>query len=328
MRTRPARVSFFVAVFLALLECAVSPPLPAAADDNELTLLEPTPVATQAPAEEGSLSTGPTEWKTLPDEAPADPSGAGTIPDDAPADQSGAGGTMPDDASDETANQQQLDVMPTQAGDQSAPAVRPTEVTESSADGPVSVSIGADGSDPLFDSTAAGAPASAQESDGQAVVVALAEVNGSGVTGTAALTATDGGTRIVLELSGTEQGDAAALYSGSCDALGLLPKIYLSAPDTDGRSDTLLPTDPLNALRNDFAVVVYVPQQEGGKVLACGDIPPETQAVPPSDSGGVTSTGVGTAAPRGDAALRALLALVGAAFLVAAAAVRRGARSA
>ncbi|MDP9366803.1 MAG: hypothetical protein M3Q03_00770 [Chloroflexota bacterium] len=116
-------------------------------------------------------------------------------------------------------------------------------------------------------------PAAAQ--DEESVEFDLNELNDSGVTGTAVLTAEGDETNITLELTGDAivGGHPANIYEGTCDDLDPNPAFELTDVDEDGLSETTVDVS-LEDLTGDtpYAINVLLSSEELGVYIACGDI--------------------------------------------------------
>ncbi len=120
---------------------------------------------------------------------------------------------------------------------------------------------------------AAVGPAAAQ--DEESVEFDLNEVNDSGVTGTAVLTADDDETNVTVELTGEAiVGDHPVnIYEGTCDDLDPNPAFPLTEVDEDGLSETTVEAS-LEDLTGDtpYAINVLLSSEETGVYIACGNI--------------------------------------------------------
>jgi hypothetical protein len=104
----------------------------------------------------------------------------------------------------------------------------------------------------------------------------LKEKHGSGVSGTATLTAAKKSVRVVLRMSGKlKDGLPAHIHTGPCrrEPTFANPRIWTSLFDVvKGKSVTALTTMTMKRLRTaQFSINVHHPQTLG--VIACGDIP-------------------------------------------------------
>lgn len=108
------------------------------------------------------------------------------------------------------------------------------------------------------------------------VVVPIAELNGSGVSGDASLTDNgDGTTTVDILVDGATGGHPAHVHSGTCAALGDV--VYpLTDVDASGSSVTIIDA-PLADLSTagPYAVNIHLSADEIGSYVACGDIPAE-----------------------------------------------------
>ena len=123
----------------------------------------------------------------------------------------------------------------------------------------------------------------------EAVTVWLEPVGGSGVSGTATLTAVGDGTRVTLEIAGLAAGaDArATLHAGTCEmpSASFTPLPDLKA-ETTGRASA---TGPV-LFRGTEAIALatiadgerIITIQVGGQLVACGVIPRQTTASAPA----------------------------------------------
>jgi hypothetical protein len=128
-------------------------------------------------------------------------------------------------------------------------------------------------------------PNSATSSD--EVMVELAELNGSGESGTATLTATGDQTRVVLELRNpTTDSQPAHIHEGSCGP-GLNPEpLHGLLNAMEGQSETVV-NRPLSELTaGGLAINVHESDAELDTYVACGNLPGGGDATDSSDDGG------------------------------------------
>ena len=127
----------------------------------------------------------------------------------------------------------------------------------------------------------------AQEADTR-LTVELEEVENSGISGTAVLTATlgvfsaslGGDTQVSMELRGAELdgNHPTHIHTGTCDnfdpdPLYPLETVELSAVDREGISETTVEDVTLESLREgDFVILVHQSPEELTKYLVCGEI--------------------------------------------------------
>ena len=110
-----------------------------------------------------------------------------------------------------------------------------------------------------------------------ALAAVLDEVDGSGVTGAAAISANNGGIEVIATLSGAPEGaHANHLHHGACDDLGAI-HITLEelVADADGDADATTSDDeqPLSHFEEGH----YLAAHEGGNdtvgaVISCGNV--------------------------------------------------------
>jgi hypothetical protein len=108
----------------------------------------------------------------------------------------------------------------------------------------------------------------------EALTFDLEEQNDSGISGTATITPT--GTdefEVLLELSGAGAGPQPAhIHPGTCAELNPSPKYVLTNVE-NGRSETTVPTSPLDLLDEELAINVHKSEAEADVYVACGDLP-------------------------------------------------------
>ena len=107
---------------------------------------------------------------------------------------------------------------------------------------------------------------------GNTVTVDLAELNGSGESGTATLTAEGPQTRVVLELSNpASDSQPAHIHKGTCDNLDPAPAFGL--PNVESGMSEATVDVTLDALESgEYAVNVHKSNDEADVYVACGDI--------------------------------------------------------
>lgn len=112
------------------------------------------------------------------------------------------------------------------------------------------------------------------------VTVDLNEVEDSGISGTAVLTAAAEGVEVVMELGGAElDGDHPThIHTGTCDdfdpnPLYPLETVVLSSVDDQGLSDTMLDDVALETLWDgEYVILVHQSAEELTSYLVCGEI--------------------------------------------------------
>ncbi|CAA9218577.1 MAG: hypothetical protein AVDCRST_MAG93-343 [uncultured Chloroflexia bacterium] len=128
----------------------------------------------------------------------------------------------------------------------------------------------------------------AAQDDATQISVELQEVENSGISGTAVLTATlgvfsaslGGDTQVSMELRGAELdgNHPTHIHTGTCDdfdpdPLYPLQTVELSAVDREGISETTVEDVTLESLREgDFVILVHQSPEELTKYLVCGEI--------------------------------------------------------
>ena len=111
-----------------------------------------------------------------------------------------------------------------------------------------------------------------ESAGGNSVTVDLAELNGSGESGTATLTAEDQQTRVVLELSNpASDSQPAHIHKGTCANLDPAPAFGL--PNVEGGTSEATVDVTLDALESgEYAINVHKSNDEADVYVACGDI--------------------------------------------------------
>ena len=107
----------------------------------------------------------------------------------------------------------------------------------------------------------------------ETVTIELKALNNSGESGKATLTAMDGKTKVVVDLTGAPEGVAqpAHIHQGTCENLGS-PKYPLKAVK-NGKSETTVDAKLGDLTAGDFAINVHKSEKEISTYVACGDIP-------------------------------------------------------
>jgi Domain of unknown function (DUF4331) len=113
-----------------------------------------------------------------------------------------------------------------------------------------------------------GTPAASTE-----VTVTLHELNGSGMSGTATLTAVgDKQTRVVITATGATGDHSAHIHAGTCDNLNPNPLFPLNNVDKNGTSDTTIDVSLTQLMGGGFAINGHKSAQEIGVYVMCGNI--------------------------------------------------------
>lgn len=127
----------------------------------------------------------------------------------------------------------------------------------------------------LFVALAVVFAAPTRAAEGDSIEVDLAEIDGSGVSGTAVLTEENGAVTVDIEVSGdgVTGGHPAHIHLGTCDALDPNPLYPLASIDADGLSSTTIDGVTLDdLLAEPMAINVHKSAEEAGVYVACGNI--------------------------------------------------------
>lgn len=110
------------------------------------------------------------------------------------------------------------------------------------------------------------------------VTIDLAELNDSGVSGTATLTAMDGQTEVVVTLEGDDLSITRPnhIHAGTCDNLG---GVEYPLTDVMDEATTVVDVDLATLLEGNFAVNIHMSADEIGTFIACGNIEGEMMAM-------------------------------------------------
>lgn len=105
------------------------------------------------------------------------------------------------------------------------------------------------------------------------VTAALDELNGSGQSGTATLSAVgEGKTRVVVQLNGApESAQPAHIHKGSCDELDPTPAFPLDSTK-NGRSDTVVEASLDDLQASAYAINIHESEADPKTYVACGDL--------------------------------------------------------
>jgi hypothetical protein len=104
------------------------------------------------------------------------------------------------------------------------------------------------------------------------LTIELAELNDSGMTGTATLRAIGEETEIVLALDGATGDHPAHVHNGTCNDLDPNPAFPLELVDADGNSTTTIGISLEDLLAEPFAINIHLSADEIGVYVACGEI--------------------------------------------------------
>lgn len=118
------------------------------------------------------------------------------------------------------------------------------------------------------------APAGTAEPEAEAgVTVQLDELNDSGVSGSATLTATgENQTTVTIQVEGATGDHPAHIHTGTCDDLNPNPLFPLNDVDANGQSETVIDASLDQLSGGGFAINLHKSQQEIGVYTACGNI--------------------------------------------------------
>jgi LPXTG-motif cell wall-anchored protein len=118
----------------------------------------------------------------------------------------------------------------------------------------------------------------AAQSNADSVTIDLQELNDSGVSGTATLTAMDGQTQVVVSLEGDDLSIARPnhIHTGTCDNLG---GVEYPLTDVMDEATTMVNVDLATLLQGEYAVNVHKSADEIGTYIACGNIEGEMMAM-------------------------------------------------
>lgn len=113
------------------------------------------------------------------------------------------------------------------------------------------------------------APVSAQD---DSATIDLAELNDSGISGTASLTADGDATVVSIEVTGASGGHPAHIHEGTCDNLNPNPEYPLASVDADGTSETTVEVALDDLTGGEYAINLHESDTNLGTYVACGNI--------------------------------------------------------
>ncbi|MGH2532150.1 MAG: hypothetical protein ACRDJW_07550 [Thermomicrobiales bacterium] len=113
------------------------------------------------------------------------------------------------------------------------------------------------------------APVAAQE---DSVTIDLDELNDSGVSGEATLTADGDSTLVSIDVLGASGGHPAHIHEGTCDELNPNPTFPLTSVDADGLSETTVEVALDDLTADPYAINVHLSDTELGTYVTCGNI--------------------------------------------------------
>jgi len=116
-------------------------------------------------------------------------------------------------------------------------------------------------------------PAAAQDEAGESVLVTLAELDGSGVSGTATLTASGAQTGVTVQVAGASGVHPAHIHPGTCEAHDPTPAFPLTSVDASGGSNSTIGAALADLLTGGYVVDLHLSALELGTYVTCGPIP-------------------------------------------------------
>ncbi|MGH2560746.1 MAG: cupredoxin domain-containing protein [Thermomicrobiales bacterium] len=118
----------------------------------------------------------------------------------------------------------------------------------------------------------AGEAAPAEAEAGGQLAIDLAELNASGISGTATLIPNGEETEISVQLEGASGDHPAHIHLGTCDALDPNPEFPLESVAADGSSVTTVPVALADLTAGEFAINIHESVENIGRYIACGNI--------------------------------------------------------
>jgi hypothetical protein len=128
------------------------------------------------------------------------------------------------------------------------------------------------------------------------VTVELEELNGSGVHGTAVLTAQGDKTLVVMDVTGTAGDHPDHIHRSTCadpepNPLYPLTDVVLGQANPQGHSETLVDVPLEELLASPHLILIHKSKDEIGVYVACGDITANATAMPDTGAGAATAGG-------------------------------------
>jgi hypothetical protein len=105
----------------------------------------------------------------------------------------------------------------------------------------------------------------------RSITVPLNELNGSGMSGEATLTETDGGTQVSLMVDGAAGANPVHIHFGTCDNLGEVAAA-LTDIDATGMSETTVDLTLDDLTGEEYAINAHESAENIANYVACGDI--------------------------------------------------------
>jgi hypothetical protein len=152
-----------------------------------------------------------------------------------------------------------------------------------------------------------GNPADAQDGqDSDRASVTFAELNDSGLSGTAVLTARGKRTEVSMQINGVVSENPTHIHTGTCDDLDPNPKyplnnVELSTTELAGLSDTVVDVPLDELLSTPHLILIHKSAEELNTYYACGNIVAGMTAEAVENSGrrGVTTVEAGASVADG-----------------------------
>jgi hypothetical protein len=116
------------------------------------------------------------------------------------------------------------------------------------------------------------ATSSTTTTGGQSVVVQIAPVNNSGISGLATLTGNGDQTDVKVLTIGAQPGAVVLIQQGTCDNLNPTPAQLMPPLDATGSSSRSVPVS-LDSLRGGYSITIHTSLNDLAHPAACGAIP-------------------------------------------------------
>ena len=109
--------------------------------------------------------------------------------------------------------------------------------------------------------------------ENESIVIQMDELNGSGMSGTATLTAKGRTTEVLVEITGATGNHPIHVHYGTCDQLGEVA-YPLTNIGADGRSLTIIDISVEDLLTGGFAINAHQSEEDIVSYVACGEVKP------------------------------------------------------
>jgi len=142
-----------------------------------------------------------------------------------------------------------------------------------------------------------GGPAAAQdEQNGDRASVTFTELNDSGLSGTAELTARGQRTEVSMRINGVVGENPTHIHTGTCEDLDPNPKyplnnVELNTTELVGTSDTVVDVPLDELLANPHLILIHKSAEELNTYYACGNIVVNTSGTNVTEEASVTGGG-------------------------------------